>query len=369
LLKSTKIIIHWHIAAIKWFMPITIGTKPYKFTISLLPMAKAPFLQAISISKIYPGEQGSGIKETDVTITPGKITAIIGESGSGKSTLLKLLYGLLSPDKGEVKFRGERIWGPAEKLIPGHDAMKMVTQQTDDLNLYAKVWDNIAIMLPHNDLKAKQEKTEKVMHQLKMTSMADKQVANLSGGERQRVAIARAIIVNPEILLLDEPFNQVDTSFREGLQHDIRQIVKDTGLTVIIVSHDPAEVLSMADELIVLKEGRILESGEPKALYQQPKHLYTAKLLTNCTVLTNEEARTIGLKTKSDHVVIYPEWIETTKSWTHKDWEVKQVLFKGCYEDLLLTNKGITIRVLNDQFGKYAEGDKTNLKLNKWLEY
>ncbi|WP_259065525.1 ABC transporter ATP-binding protein [Mucilaginibacter sp. X4EP1] len=332
-------------------------------------MTNTPLLQATSVSKIYPGEQGSGIKETDITIQRGKITAIIGESGSGKSTLLKLLYGLLSPDTGVVKFRGDRIWGPEEKLIPGHDSMKMVTQQTDDLNLYAKVWENIAIMLPHTDLKGKQEKTEKIMHQLKMHHMADKQIASLSGGEKQRVAIARAIIVKPEVLLLDEPFNQVDTSFREGLQQDIRQIVKDTGLTVIIVSHDPAEVLSMADELVVLKEGRILESGEPKALYQHPQHLYTAKLLTNCTVLSNADANTIGLKTKAEHVVIYPEWVETTKSWTRKDWEVKQVLFKGCYEDLLLDNKGITLRVLNDQFGKYAEGDKIHLKLNKWLEY
>ncbi|HWZ03391.1 MAG TPA: ATP-binding cassette domain-containing protein, partial [Mucilaginibacter sp.] len=268
-----------------------------------------------------------------------------------------------------VRFKGERVWGPNEKLIPGHDAMKMVAQQTDDLNLYAKVWDNIAIMLPSTDLKAKKEKTESILKQLKMTALADKQVASLSGGEKQRLAIARAIIVNPEILLLDEPFNQVDTSFREGLQHDIRQIVKDTGLTVIIVSHDPAEVLSMADELLVLKDGEIIESGDPKSMYQNPANLYTARLLTNCTVLTREEAKTCGLKTKADHIVIYPEWIETVKTWTSNNWEIKQVLFKGCYEDLLLERKGITIRVLNDQFGKYAEGTRINLKLNKWLEY
>lgn len=332
-------------------------------------MADKPFLQAISVSKIYPGGAASGIQKADIAISKGRITAIIGESGSGKSTLLRLFYGLLSPNSGEVQFRGQRIWGPEEKLIPGHDAMKMVTQQTDDLNIYAKVWDNIAIMLPSTDVKAKQDKTEKIMRQLKMTHLADKQVANLSGGEKQRVAIARALIVNPEVLLLDEPFNQVDTSFREGLQHDIRQIVKDTGLTVIIVSHDPAEVLSMADELIVLKGGEILETGDPKTLYQNPQYLYTAQLLTNCTVLNHTEAKTIGIKTQSDHVVIYPEWIETAKTWTGNKWEVKQVLFKGCYEDLLLEYKGITIRVLNDQFGKYSEGVMINLKFNKWLEY
>ncbi len=332
-------------------------------------MADKPFLQAISVSKIYPGGAASGIQKADIAISKGRITAIIGESGSGKSTLLRLFYGLLSPGSGEVQFRGERIWGPEEKLIPGHDAMKMVTQQTDDLNIYAKVWDNIAILLPSTDIKARQDKTEKIMRQLKMTHLADKQVANLSGGEKQRVAIARALIVNPEVLLLDEPFNQVDTSFREGLQHDIRQIVKDTGLTVIIVSHDPAEVLSMADELIVLKGGEILETGDPKTLYQNPQYLYTAQLLTNCTVLNHVEAKTIGIKTQSDHVVIYPEWIETAKTWTSNKWEVKQVLFKGCYEDLLLEYKGITIRVLNDQFGKYSEGAMISLKFNKWLEY
>ncbi|MDO3644564.1 ABC transporter ATP-binding protein [Mucilaginibacter sp. L3T2-6] len=332
-------------------------------------MANTPFLQADSVSKVYPGMQASGVKKIDLSIVPGKITAIIGESGSGKSTLLKLLYGLLSPDSGKVSFKGDRIWGPEEKLIPGHDAMKMVTQQTDDLNLFAKVQENISIMLPSTDLKAKQLKTEQMLTQLKMKRIAEKKVAELSGGEKQRVAIARALVTGPEVLLLDEPFNQVDTSFREGLQRDIRQIVKETGLTVIIVSHDPAEVLSMADELIVLKDGEVLESGSPKELYQNPKYLYTAQLLTNCTVLTSDEARVCGLKTKSDHVVIYPEWIETVKTWTSNDWEVQQVLFKGCYEDLIMVYNGVTMRVLNDQFGKFNEGDKINLKLNKWLEY
>lgn len=332
-------------------------------------MEAIPFLQAIAVSKIYAGAGAPGLKETNLSIDKGIITAIIGESGSGKSTLLRLLYGLLSPDNGEIMFKGERVWGPSEKLIPGHDAMKMVTQQADDLNLYAKVWDNVATMLPNTDLLAKRVKIEDILKQLKIARLSDKQVVNLSGGEKQRVAIARALITSPEVLLLDEPFNQLDTSFRERLQTDIKQIVKETGLTVIIVSHDPAEVLSMADELLVLKDGGILESGNPKAVYQNPAYLYTARLLTNCIVLNKEEAKTIGLKIRMQSVVIYPEWISIIKTCRHNDWEVTQVLFKGFYDDVLLEHKGITINVINGLSGKYNKGDKVNLKLNKWLEY
>jgi len=328
-----------------------------------------PFLQATAISKTYPGERVAGVKRTDLTIQPQKITAIIGESGSGKSTLLRLLYGLLSPDEGSVQFKGERIWGPEEKLIPGHDAMKMVTQDTDGLNVYAKVWDNIAVLMPNTDVGAKEERTTQVLKQLNILHLADKQAFFLSGGEKQRVAIARALITHPEVLLLDEPFNQVDTSFREGLQQDIRQVVHDTGLTVIMVSHDPAEVLSMADELIVLKEGEIIEMGHPKKLYQNPQNLYTAKLLTNCNVLTKEAARHCGITTRAEHVVIYPEWAAPTSSWTRKNWMVKQVLFKGSYEDLLVGKDDITLRLLNDEPGKYQIGDKVHIKINRYLEY
>jgi len=332
-------------------------------------MSDTPFLQAIAVSKIYPGKQLSGVKKTDLVIQPGKITAIIGESGSGKSTLLKLLYGLLSPDEGEVQFKGERIWGPEEKLIPGHDAMKMVTQHTNDLNLFAKVWDNVAAMLPATDMKAKQQKTEQVLTQLNMAHMADRRVADLSGGEKQRVAIARAIITRPQVLLLDEPFNQVDTSFREGLQRDIRLIVKETGLTVVMVSHDPAEVLSMADDLIVFKQGEILEEGTPKALYQYPQHLYTAQLLSNCNVLTAAEAKLCGLEVNKEFVVIYPEWIKLKLITQTKNWTVREVQFKGFFESLILEQNGRLLRVVNEEADKYNPGDKVAVRVGKWLEY
>lgn len=327
------------------------------------------FLHAISISKLYPGTTGSGLKLTSLEINRGEITAIIGASGSGKTTLLSLLYGLQSPDTGEVHFKDERVWGPEEKLIPGHDAMKMVTQAEDDLNLFAKVRDNVSVLLPNTDIQAKIEKTEQVLKQLNMMHLGDKRVADLSGGEKQRVAIARALVTQPEVLLLDEPFNQVDTSFRDGLQDDIRQIVKDTGLTVIMVSHDPAEVLSMADTLIVLKDGEIIESGHPKKVYNDPQYLYTARLLNNCNVLNSYQAETCGIKVKKEWVMLYPEWVEARDSWAGSKWVVKQVLFKGFYEELLLEHDGVTLRILNGHPGKFIGGNKVKIKIARYLEY
>jgi ABC-type Fe3+/spermidine/putrescine transport system ATPase subunit len=328
-----------------------------------------PFLHAISISKIYPGSTGSGLRLTSLEIEPGKITAVIGASGSGKSTLLSLIYGLQSPDTGEVRFKGDRVWGPEEKLIPGHDAMKMVTQAEDDLNLFAKVRDNVSVLLSNTDVRAKMEKTEQVLKQLNMFHLRDKRVADLSGGEKQRVAIARALVTQPEVLLLDEPFNQVDTSFRDGLQDDIRQIVKDTGLTVVMVSHDPAEVLSMADMLIVLKDGEIIESGHPKKVYNDPQYLYTARLLNNCNVLNANEAEVCGIKAKKEWLMVYPEWVEARDSWAGRRWLVKQVLFKGFYEELLLENDGVTLRILNGYPGKFIEGNRVKIKIGRFLEY
>lgn len=328
-----------------------------------------PFLQAIAVSKVYPGKQQSGVHDVNLTIQPGKITAIIGESGSGKSTLMRLLFGLLTPDAGEVRFEGERVWGPIEKLIPGHDAMKMVTQHTDDLNLFAKVFDNVAVLLPNTDLKTKMERPEKVLRQLNMFHLADKRVADLSGGEKQRVAIARALITHPQVLLLDEPFNQVDTTFRDGLQQDIRKIVRETGLTVLIVSHDPAEVLSMADELIVIKDGSILESGSPKELYNHPENLYTARLLSNCNVLHREEAKALRIKAVKDQVVIYPEWIIPVSSSNNVDWAVKEILFKGSHEEIYLEYGPIEVHLTNHEPGLYDNYSHINVRVSRHLEF
>jgi ABC-type nitrate/sulfonate/bicarbonate transport system ATPase subunit len=150
--------------------------------------------QLITVSELtkqHQQNQISGIIDINFSIKEGSIVAIIGESGSGKSTLLKCMLG------------------PDEQLIPGHPEMKMVTQDFS-LNIYAKVYDNIASMLSNTDVTAKHQKTIRVMEQLHIEQLSDKKITQLSGGEQQRVAIAKALVSDTKVLLLDEPFSQVD---------------------------------------------------------------------------------------------------------------------------------------------------------------
>ncbi len=296
-------------------------------------------------------------------IPEGRITAIIGESGSGKSTVLKLIYGLLEPEAGEVRYRGWRVPTRRDKLIPGHDAMRMVSQGFDDLNTYANVWDNVASQLSNTDLDAKTGKTAAILERLRIAHLAKQRVVELSGGEKQRTAIARALVTGPEVLLMDEPFNQVDASFREKLQQDIMGIVADTGLTIVLVSHDPAEVLSLADGLIVLKGGRIVAAGQPASLYEQPPNAYTARLIAKSNILDAAEAASLGLKGDSP-LAVHPEWLDL-RGPDDAAFEVTDVRFKGFYEELSLRRGALRLSAINLAVGRFPLGSEVGVSVSR----
>ncbi|WP_407425794.1 ABC transporter ATP-binding protein [Arcticibacter sp.] len=329
-------------------------------------MNNLPAIELEQVTKIYQTEPRSGVESVSLSIQKGTINVIAGASGSGKSTLLKLIAGLLTPDSGEVRYLGKRVLGPTEKLIPGHEAMKVVAQDFN-LNIYAKVYDNIAGLLSNTDLKGKQRKTFEVMEFLRIDHLAQKRAVDLSGGEQQRVAIARAIITGPEVLLLDEPFSQVDAMFKNELRADIRRMATYLGITVVLVSHDPVDGLSMADKMMIIKDGSLVEEGSPHLLYNRPKELYTATLLTNCNVLRADEARVIGINTNKDQVVIYPEWVDIGKG--GQEWRVKERLFKGFYEEILLEHEGVELRALNAEPGLYESDSIIGAEIRKFREY
>jgi ABC-type Fe3+/spermidine/putrescine transport system ATPase subunit len=333
-------------------------------------MQNEMILETIAVTKNYFGNKSTGVNNVTIFIPKGKITAIVGESGSGKTTLLNLLYGLLQPDSGEVFFKEERVLRREEKLQPAHEAMRLVTQNNQDMDLNATVWESVrsGLRFAEQGIFSEEKKITDSLTMLDILQLKDQPFGKLSGGEKQRVTIAKALISKPEVILLDEPFNQVDATYREGLQHDIRYIVKEWGVTVVLVSHDPAEILSMADELIVLKEGEIVENGSPEELYGSPKLLYTSQILASTSQFTAEEAKKLGIKTKRGTVVIYAEHVKISKGFGAK-WTVKQVLFKGIFEELIIEHDKVILRATNFAKGKYPKGTKVSISIEHFYEF
>ena len=331
-------------------------------------MTSTPLIQLVDVSKHYSIASKAGVSDINVSISKGDFVAIVGESGSGKSTLLKLIYGLLAPNSGEVFFKGEHLAGPHEKLIPGHDSMKMVTQDFN-LNLYARVYDNISGMLSNEDIQGKQQKTWEMMEFLGIDHLSEKRIVELSGGEQQRVAIARAIITEPEVLLLDEPFSQIDAVLKNQLRADLRRLCSFLGITMILVSHDPADGMTLADDMLIIKDGQVIERGKPADIYSNPSHTYTASLLGNAFVLPSSEARSLGLKPTKEKVMIYPEWVQLKSSWSSRKYQIKDIFFKGFYEELLLEREHVKIKAVNLQPGSFKKGESVQVLLNQFLEF
>ncbi|MBL4675767.1 MAG: ABC transporter ATP-binding protein, partial [Mucilaginibacter sp.] len=321
-------------------------------------------LETITVTKNFFGDKSSGVNNITVFIPKGKITGIVGESGSGKTSLLKLLSGHMKPDSGDVFFHGQPLPVRGHNLQPEHAKIAMVSQDSSDMEMAATVWDNLGRSLPAEDVNYKIQKITQALNLLGIYDMREQPFGKLSGGEKQRVTIAKALINRPEVLMLDEPFNQVDANYREGLQHDIRQIVKEWGVTVVLVSHDPSELLSMADELIVIKEGEIVEHGSPEKLYETPKLLYTAKILVSCSELTAAQAAVCGIKSKRGTVVVYAEHIQIASMALGAKWLVKQVLYKGFYEELIIERDDVTLRLQNFALRKHPVGSKVGIKIS-----
>ena len=204
---------------------------------------------------------------------------------------------------------------------------------------------------------------------LRIDHLYNKRVSDLSGGEQQRVAIARAIITEPEVLLMDEPFSQVDTPLKTHLRADIKRLSHDLGITVILVSHDPVDGLSLADKIIVLNKGEIVESGNPEQLYNHPQNAYTARLLADCNIITKEESKKLGLKAQKEFVAIYPEWIELKWSWSSRNFILIDSFFKGLYEELLLEKDEVRIRAINRNIGSFKKGGTVAVILEKHIEF
>lgn len=217
------------------------------------------------------------ISSISFELEKGRNLAVIGESGCGKSTLLKLIYGLYDLDEGHIFWGNTEVLGPKYHLIPGMAFMKYLAQDFD-LMPFITVAENVGKYLSNIYIDKKKERIAELLEIVEMTAYANVKAKNLSGGQMQRVALARVLALEPEVLLLDEPFSHIDNFRKNSLRRKLFGYLKEKQITTLFATHDSSDVLSFADVLLVMKEGRIIEEGNPKVIYDNPKSKYIASL-------------------------------------------------------------------------------------------
>lgn len=241
------------------------------------------------------------LKNINFTIQKAENIAIIGESGCGKSTLLKVIYGLHDLNEGEIFWNKNQILGPKYNLVPGMDFMKYLAQDFD-LMPFITVAENVGKFLSNFYPEAKQSKIKELLELVEMTYFAHVKVKFLSGGQMQRVALARVLALEPEILLLDEPFSHIDNSRRNNLRRNIFNYAKANAITCIVGSHDVEDSLSFADRILVLKNGEIIAEGNPIKLFEAKENFEVAKLFGDVNQISK---RYFGLDS-SEEILVYP---------------------------------------------------------------
>jgi ABC-type sulfate/molybdate transport systems ATPase subunit len=217
------------------------------------------------------------IHENTFSLEKGKNLAIIGESGCGKSTLLKLIYGLYDLKDGHIFWNDIEILGPKFNLIPGMDFMKYLAQDFD-LMPFITVAENVGKYLSNIYSEQKQARILELLDIVEMNEFANVKVKYLSGGQMQRVAIARVLALEPEVLLLDEPFSHIDNFRKNTLRRKLFSYLKEQQITTLIATHDSTDILSFTDEVLVIKNGEVIDEGSPLKIYQNPKNKYVASL-------------------------------------------------------------------------------------------
>jgi iron(III) transport system ATP-binding protein len=226
-----------------------------------------------AISHAYDGTLV--VDDVSLSVAPGELLCLLGPSGCGKTTTLRIAAGLELPRRGRVFLGGRLVAGPGIHLPPEERNIGFLFQ---DFALFPhlSVIENVAFGVADKDPAAKRRRALDKLEQVGMAGLAHAFPHTLSGGQQQRVALARALAPKPKLMLLDEPFSGLDSRLRDQIRDDTLHVIKNAGVTTVMVTHDPEEAMFMADRIALMKDGRIVQLGPPDTLYRQPNHAFVA---------------------------------------------------------------------------------------------
>jgi len=265
------------------------------------------------------------IKNLNFTINKGENIAIIGESGCGKSTLLKLIYGLYNLDEGEIFYEGKPVLGPKYNLIPGMPYMKYLAQDFD-LSPFETVAENVGKFLSNGFANMKKLRVQELLEMVEMEEFSNVKTKFLSGGQQQRVALVRVLALEPEVILLDEPFSQIDAFRKNALRRNLFKYLKQKEITCIIATHDSSDALSFADEAIVMRNGEIIIKDNPVKIYEDPESRYVASLFGEVNEIATHLL--LSYEDQSHKTLVYPHQLKMTSE-SDLPVKIRRTYFRG----------------------------------------
>ena len=340
----------------------------------------------MDVVKIYDGTGSKQVKAVDhvsLDIRPGEFITLLGPSGCGKTTMLRMIAGFERPTGGQIFIGGDKV----TSLTPDKRDTAMVFQSYA-LFPHMNVFDNIAYGLRIKKLSAKEikQRVEKILALAGLAGMESRNPNQLSGGQQQRVALARALVMEPGVLLFDEPLSNLDAKLRVHMRSEIRKIQQKLGITSIYVTHDQAEAMSMSDRVIVMNQGVVEQIGSPAEIYHQPATQFVAdfiglaniveaavvestpgqvvikclgSLFTIPTALTLQPGQTVK-------VIFRPETAVVTETGTITA-QVESSVFMGAYQDyhLVVDGKNIVVQEYNPHYKRiFQAGEQAGLAID-----
>ncbi len=242
----------------------------------------APRLEIRNLSKLFAGRKV--VDDVSLTVMPGQVTCLLGPSGCGKSTTLRMIAGVEAPDGGSILVDGQVVCDARQTLPPEDRAVGLMFQ---DFALFPHltVRQNVAFGLS-GAKSAIADRVDALLRKVGMDRLSDRHPQELSGGEQQRVALARAIAPKPRVMLMDEPFSGLDDRLRDDIRDETLDVLKGEGTAVLLVTHEPGEALRMADEIALMRDGRIVQQGAPYNIYNTPVDIQAAAFFSDINVIS-----------------------------------------------------------------------------------
>lgn len=317
----------------------------------------------------------------------GELLAVVGPSGCGKTTLLRLLAGLEVPDAGAITLGGDPLFSKAQRVsVPPHKRRVGMVFQNYALWPHKNVFENVAYPLHVQGLSKGevQQEVAGVLSQVRLEGLEKRHPDQLSGGQQQRVALARALVMRPRLLLLDEPLSNLDAHLREEMRFEIKRIQRETGVTIVHVTHDQAEAMAIADRIAVMKQGRLVQTGPPRELYEHPRTEFVARFiggtnLLSCRVIKSDGRQTVilpsgaavgavdldGVSDGTAMLSVRPEDIVLNHHAGGVEAKIEEIVYLGNVVYYTLSGGGVDLRVQAVPGETFEAGERVRFRIRR----